>query len=81
MTKVGVLSTSNATAVTTRSLSRYWRMAPHAPATTPSAVPTTDPMTSSRSVTPMRRQSVAPTGWPVTVDPKLPRTAWEAQSA
>ena len=81
MTNVGVLRTSSATMVTTRSLSRYCRMAPHAPATMPRTVPTTDPMTSSRRVTPTRRQSVAPTGWPVMVVPKSPRTACAAHCA
>ena len=62
MTNVGVLSASSASIVTTRSLSRYWRIAPHAPATTPSTVPTTEPITSSRRLTPTRRHSVVATG-------------------
>ncbi|CNL65924.1 Uncharacterised protein [Mycobacterium tuberculosis] len=77
----GVLNTSSASVVMTRSLSRYCRMAPHAPITTPATVPNTDPTTSSRRLTPIRRPSSVPTGWPVMVVPKSPRTACDTQLA
>ena len=80
ITKTGVLMTSSDSAVITRSLSRYCRIAPHAPTTTPTTVPITEPMTSSRRLTPMRRHSSSVTGCPPTVVPKSPRTTPDAQS-
>ena len=44
-------------------------------------VPATDPISSNRRLTPMRRHSSPDTGWPLTVAPKSPRTACEAQLA
>ena len=79
MTNVGVLSTSSDSTVMTRSDSRYCRIAPHAPTTTPRTVPTTEPMISSRRLTPMRRHSSSDTGWPAIVVPKSPWTAPDTQ--
>jgi hypothetical protein len=70
-----VLITSSDSMVMTRSDNRYCLIAPHAPTTTPITVPSTEPMTSSRRLTPMRRHSSSATGWPLTVVPKSPRTA------
>ena len=79
MTNIGVLSNSSDSTVMTRSLRWYCRIAPHAPTTTPITVPSTEPMTSSRRLTPTRRPSSSETGWPVIVVPKSPRTAPDAQ--
>ena len=62
MTNVGMLSTSSASTVITRSLNRYWRIAPHAPSRTPAIVPITEPRTTSRKLTPMRRHNSCETG-------------------
>ncbi len=72
---------SSDSTVLTRSETRYCRIAPHAPTTTPITVPSTEPITSSRRLTPMRRPSSSATGCPATVVPKSPRTAPEAQCA
>ena len=61
-TNVGVLMISSDSSVTARSENRYWRIAPHAPIATPISVPNTEPITSRRRLTPMRRQSSAATG-------------------
>ena len=53
MTNVGADSTSNDSVVMTLSDSRYWRIALHAPITTPSTAPSTLPMTTRRRLTPM----------------------------
>ena len=74
-TNVGVLNTSSDNTVMTRSESRYCRIAPQAPTTTPITVPSTDPMINNRRLTPTRRHSSSDTGCPVTVVPKSPRTA------
>ena len=74
MTNVGMLSTSSDSTVITRSLRWYCRIAPHAPNSTPAMVPITDPHTTSRELTPMRRHNSCETGWPPTVVPKSPRT-------
>ena len=79
ITNVGVLITSSDSSVMTRSDNRYCRIAPHAPTTTPITVPSTEPITSSRRLTPMRRHSSSETGWPLTVVPKSPRTAPDTQ--
>ena len=62
MTNVGADNTSSDSAVMTLSESRYWRMALHAPITTPSTAPSTLPMTSRRRLTPIRRHSSSDTG-------------------
>ncbi len=54
-------------------------MAPHAPSTTPTTVPITDPRNTRRRLTPMRRHSSSDTGWPPTVVPKSPRMAPDTQ--
>jgi hypothetical protein len=41
-------------------------------------VPSTEPITTNRRLTPMRRPRSSVTGWPVTVVPKSPRTAPDA---
>lgn len=81
ITNVGALMISSDATVMTRSDSRYWRTAPQAPTTTPMIVPSTEPMITSRRLTPTRRHSSSVTGWPVTVVPKSPRTAPDTQSA
>ena len=80
-TNGGVLNTNRDSTVMTRSESRYCRIAPHAPTSTPTMVPTTDPISTNRRLTPMRRHSSSETGWPVTVVPKSPRTAPDTQCA
>ena len=80
-TKVGVLMISNDSRVTTRSDNLYWRIAPHAPSTTPITVPSSEPIANSRRLTPMRRHSSSATGCPFTVVPKSPRTAPDTQCA
>ena len=80
-TKVGVLMISSDSSVTMRSDSRYCRIAPQAPTTTPITVPSTEPITSRRRLTPIRRHSSSDTGWPLTVVPKSPRTAPDTQCA
>ncbi len=62
MTNVGVLNASSDSTVMTRSDSRYCRIAPQAPTTTPITVPSSEPMTTSRRLTPMRRHSSSDTG-------------------
>ena len=57
MTNTGVLISNSESTVIARSLSRYCRIAPQAPTTTPITVPSTEPMTSSRRLTPTRRPS------------------------
>ncbi len=81
ITNVGALMISSEATVMARSEKRYCRMAPHAPTTTPMMVPMTDPISTSRRLTPMRRHSSSVTGCPVTVVPKSPRTAPDTQSA
>ena len=81
MTNTGVLITNSDSTVMTRSDRRYCRIAPHAPTTTPITVPTTEPMISSRRLTPMRRHSSSDTGCPPMVVPKSPRTAPATQWA
>ena len=80
-TNAGVLMTSSDSTVMTRSDSWYCRIAPHAPTTTPMTVPSTEPMTSSRRLTPMRRHSSSDTGCPSMVVPKSPCTAPATQCA
>ncbi|CNH07094.1 Uncharacterised protein [Mycobacterium tuberculosis] len=46
----------------TRSLSRYCRMAPQAPTMTPMTVPSTEPVTTSRRLIPIRCHSSRDTG-------------------
>jgi hypothetical protein len=78
MTNTGVLSSSSDSTVMMRSLRWYCRIAPHAPMTTPISVPNTEPMSSSRRLTPTRRPSSLEIAWPVMVVPKSPRTAPDA---
>ena len=61
-TNDGTLRMTNDNTVITRSLSRYWRTAPQAPTMTPITVPSTEPITTSRRLTPIRRHSSWETG-------------------
>ncbi len=74
-----VLSTSSASSVMTRSLSRYCRMA-YAPITTGRGAEYRS-TTSSRGHDSDPAPSSVPTGWPVMGVPKSPRTACDTQLA
>ena len=61
-TNDGMLRMINDSTVMTRSLSRYCRIAPQAPTMTPISVPSTEPVTTSRRLIPIRRHSSWETG-------------------
>ncbi len=71
-TNTGIDRITNDSIVTAWSENWYWRMAPQAPASTPSVPPTIVAISSSRRLTPMRRPISAFTDSPSHVLPKSP---------